>query len=297
MILFILISINNVMNNPGGAPGHALLFLQRWYSGRYVRVGSSSHSSFCNGGRQLNGQVHYSISLFTVHMSCCTSLFYDCLWPFQALFKLSGFHTDRWQQWICGFPQIPFWWRGSLPKTQAGQQDSERTQPARRQEARRASQKQQVVKSSACERHVWLPVVCRCSVFCYVSAALQTERPALESAAEEELVVQTKRRIVFLDKTHHPHTETWWEQVLWPLEVSWGHGPIPRWEGLTYDLMMTRSWSHRRCSMRLPHLSLSSNLLLILQWQKGGKIWARSGHTVLSLSSVHTCIITLSLLT
>lgn len=42
----------------GGAPGNALVFLQRWYSGGHVGLGPSSQSVCCNGARQLHVQVH-----------------------------------------------------------------------------------------------------------------------------------------------------------------------------------------------------------------------------------------------
>lgn len=101
-------------------------------------------------------------------------------------------------------------------------------------------------------------------------SGVSTEHPARLNSAGEELVVQTKRRIL-------PREQILWEQVLALPEVSWGHGLILQWEGLTFDLTTTRSWYHRLCTMHLPHLSWSSNPLLILQSQKGGKILARWG--------------------
>lgn len=41
----------------GCAPGDALLFLQRWHSGRYVGLGPSPESIRSNGARQLHEQV------------------------------------------------------------------------------------------------------------------------------------------------------------------------------------------------------------------------------------------------
>lgn len=84
-------------------------------------------------------------------------IFFFFVTSFQALLKLSGFHTDRWQHWISGFPQVSFWWRGAFPKTQACQQDSQRTESFDRWEdgdvalraegeAESASEEQQVVK-------------------------------------------------------------------------------------------------------------------------------------------------------
>lgn len=90
------------------------------------------------------------------------TVFFFLLQPsFQALLKLSGFHKDRQQQRISGLTSAPLWWRGSLPKAQAHQQDSEWTESTHwwedgdvalraQREAECASEKQQVVKSSLC---------------------------------------------------------------------------------------------------------------------------------------------------
>lgn len=128
--------------------------------------------------------------------------------------------------------------------------------------------------------HVKVPGLAFC---CFVFTALQTAHPVPLNSAGGEFVVQIKRRILSLAKTHHLPKQKLWEQALWPPGVSWGLGLIHRWEGLTFDHRMTRSWSHRPCTMHLPHLAWSSNPLQILQCQKGGRTSARSGQKQLEI--------------
>lgn len=145
----------------------------------------------------------------------------------QALFKLPGFYKDRWQQWISGLTWAPIWWRGSLPKAQAHQQDSEWTESAHwredgdvalraQGEAECASEKQQVVKSSLCEKGTYCiqiqVVYLRKKMWdmfhCWPAGlfSLQTEHPALLILTEEEPEGQTKKKIPFLDETRHTQT-------------------------------------------------------------------------------------------
>lgn len=56
-----------------------------------------------------------------------------------------------------------------------------------------------------------------CSVISNVFTARRPEHPALMISAEEELMVQARKKILFpicLAKTHRPHSQTSWEQVL-----------------------------------------------------------------------------------
>lgn len=144
----------------GGAPGNALIFLQRWHSGGHAGLGSRPQSVGFNGNRRLLEQVR-GTPLEKEQLQPLQPVTFLSL---QALFKLSGFHKDRWQQWISGFNQAHLRWRGSRPEAQTHQQDSEWTQSPHwredgddalgaQREADCTSQKQQVVKTRVCERH------------------------------------------------------------------------------------------------------------------------------------------------
>lgn len=62
------------------------------------------------------------------HSNSCSPFLWVFM-SFQALFKLSGFHEDRWQHWISGSNKAHLWWRGCLPEAQTHQQDPEWAQP------------------------------------------------------------------------------------------------------------------------------------------------------------------------
>lgn len=93
--------------------------------------------------------------------TAATTAVTDLLSSFQALFKLSGFHKDRRQQWIRWFNKAHVCRRGSRPKAQTHQQDSEWAQSPHwwedgddalraQREADWTSEKQQVVKTCVC---------------------------------------------------------------------------------------------------------------------------------------------------
>lgn len=144
----------------GGAPGNALIFLQRWHSGGYAGLGSRPQSVGFNGSRRLLEQVRRP----PLEQEQLQPLQPVTFLSLQALFKLSGLHKDRWQQWISGFNKAHLWWRGSRPEAQTHQQDSEWAQSPHwwedgddalgaQREADCTSQKQQVFKTRVREQH------------------------------------------------------------------------------------------------------------------------------------------------
>lgn len=154
------------------------------------------------------------------------------------------------------------------------------TSHSERRGRRSVRQRNSRLSSHLCawKAHIKIPVVYlkgkiiweRFQLWHAVLFSLQTEPPALLILTEEP-VGQTKKNILFLAWAHHPRTQIWWEQDLWHREVSWAHGLTHRWEGLTFDPTTTRSWCRRHCTTHLPHQSWSSNPLLTLQSQRGGR--------------------------
>lgn len=125
----------------------------------WVRALSQSAAMESNSSLNRWKPIHFAWNIHTKYQAFFHDWAYFLLpiWSFQALLKLSGLHTHRWQHWISGFPKNPLWWRGPLPETQERQQDSERTEPPRwwedggvalraEGEAECASEEQQVVK-------------------------------------------------------------------------------------------------------------------------------------------------------
>lgn len=111
----------------------------------------------------------------------------------------------------------------------------------------------------------WYPILC----------CRRTEHPVLLISTEEQSVGQSRRRILFLEETLHRCKQKWWDWVAWHQEVTWDHDPTRQWEGLTFDLTMSRSWCRRHPTTLLPHRSWSSNPVQPLQ--KGGRTRTRSG--------------------
>lgn len=168
---------NNIVNN---------LYKTRWCTRECAPISSvPTPRRICWAGSELSvslprwsltalwtGTALFTTRSYTLNIK---HLLHDCtrwpffllhLWSLQALLQLSGFHTDRWQHRIGGLPWIPVWWRGSLPKAQAHQQDSEWTESAHRWEdgdvavraqgeAEYASETQQVVKAHTVFKSQW----------------------------------------------------------------------------------------------------------------------------------------------